>query len=99
MENFSVRDLVTEPQHGTVRELYGTVKRDLKVNWNFTGAFQLFINSTNLLVKNDNNIKAVDLYNGVTLCAVAQSEPYSWDLFVKLPGRSTASTVTLYEVP
>ena len=68
------------------------------MNWNFTGAFQLLINSTNPLVKNDNKINTVGLYNGVTLFAVAQSEPYSWDLFVKLPGRSTPSTITLYEV-
>ena len=68
------------------------------MNWNFTRAFQLFINSTDLLVKNDNSIKTAGVYDGITLLAVAQSEPYSWDLFVKLPGRSTASTVTLYEV-
>ena len=70
----------------------------MKVNWDFTGAFQLFINSTKPLVKSDSKISAIGLYDGITLIAIAQSEPYSWDLFVKLPGRSVPNTVTLHEV-
>ena len=56
------------------------------------------MNGTDPLVKNDSKISAVGLYNGITLTAVAQSGPYRWDLFVRLSGQSTASTVTLYEV-
>lgn len=85
-------------QDATVRKLYTTVRHNLKSNWGITGSFQLFVNGTNLLVKNNNTLSASGLYNGITLITVSQAEPYSWDLFVKLPGRLAASTVTLYEV-
>ena len=85
-------------QDATVRELYDKVRQDLKENWKLTGAFQLSIDVTDSLEKDDSKIKAVGLCNGMTLFAAALSEPYSWDLFVKLPGRPTATIVTLYEV-
>ena len=84
-------------QDSTVRKLYSAVRHDLKINWGVTSSFQLFINGTPL-VKNDSKMSAVGLYNGITLHVVAESQPYSWDLFVKLPGRSTPTAVTLYEV-
>ena len=73
------------------------MRHDLKLNWGFNESIQL-LNGGSSLIKNDSKISAVGLYNGITLNAVAQSGPYSWDLFVRLPGKSTASTVTLYEV-
>ena len=84
-------------QDATVRKLYSTVRHDLKKSWGFNESIQLTNGSTSL-VKSDSKMSAAGLYNGVTLSVVAQSGPYSWDLFVKLPGKSTASTVTLYEV-
>ena len=73
------------------------MRHDLKVNWGITDSIQLVNGSTNL-VKNDSKMNAVGIYNGITLSVVIQSGPYSWDLFVRLPGRPSASTVTLYEV-
>ena len=73
------------------------MRHDLKVNWGINDSIQL-VNGKNPLVKNDSKMNAVGLCNGITLNIVIQSGPYSWDLFVKLPGRSSASTVTLYEV-
>ena len=84
-------------QDATVRKLYSTVRHDLKVNWGFNDSIQL-MNGRNTVVKNDSKMSAAGLYNGITLHVVAQSQPYSWDLFVKLPGKSAANTVTLYEV-
>lgn len=84
-------------QEATVRKLYSTVRRDLKLSWGFNESIQL-LNGSNVLVKNDSKIRAVGLFNGVTLNVVNQSGPYSWDLFVKLPGKSSANTITLYEV-
>ena len=89
--------IVTMLQDATVRKLYSTVRHDLKKSWGFQESIQLTNGSTSL-VKSDSKMSAAGLYNGVTLSVVAQSGPYSWDLFVKLPGKSTASTVTLYEV-
>ena len=85
-------------QGATVRKLYSVVRQDLKIAWGVTSSFQLFINGTNRLVKNNSKMNTVGLYNGITLHVVAESQPYSWDLFVKLPGRSTPTAVTLYEV-
>ena len=73
------------------------MRRDLKASWGFNDSIQL-INGANSLVKNDSKMSAAGLYNGVTLTVVAQSRPYSWDLFVKLPGKSTPNTVTLDEL-
>ena len=73
------------------------MRHDLKVNWGITDSIRLVNGSTNL-VKNDSKMNAVGIYNGITLSVVIQSGPYSWDLFVRLPGGSSASTVTLYEV-
>ena len=86
-------------QDATVRKLYRIVRHNLKVNWgiNESESIQL-INGSNPLVKNDSKMNAVSLYNGITLYVVHQSEPYSWDLFVKLPGKSSAIIVTLHEV-
>ena len=56
------------------------------------------MNGKTPLVKNDSKLSAVGVYDGITLMAVAQSEPYSYDLFVKLPGRCVPDTVTLHEV-
>ena len=80
-----------------MRKLYSTVRRDLKANWGFNNSIQL-VNGSNILVKDDRKIGTAGLYNGITLTALAQSQPYSWDLFVKLPGKSTTNTVTLHEV-
>ena len=74
------------------------MRHDLKVNWGINDSIQL-VNGSTYLVKNDSKMNAVGIYNGITLNVVIQSGPYSWDLFVRLPGRSSASTVTLYEVP
>lgn len=84
-------------QDSTVRKLYSTVRRDLKESWGFKESIKLQ-NGANTLVKNDSKMSAVGLYNGVSLTVVAESGPYSWDLFVRLPGKSTANTITLYEV-
>ena len=84
-------------QDATVRKLYRIVRHDLKVNWGINDSIQL-VNGSIPLVKNDSKMNAVSLYNGITLYVVFQSGPYTWDLFVKLPGRSSAITVTLYEV-
>ena len=74
------------------------MRHDLKLNWGITDSIQLVNGPRGALAKNDNKMSAVALYNGITLNVVIQSGPYNWDLFVKLPGKSSASTVTLREV-
>ena len=88
--------MLTLLQDATVRKLYTTVRRDLKTSWEYDSI--RLTNGSSSLVKSDSKMSTVGLYNGVTLSVVAQSGPYSWDLFVKLPGKSTANTVTLCEV-
>ena len=85
-------------QDATVRKLYNAVRHDLKLNWGITDSIQLVNGARGALAKNDSKMSAVGLYNGMTLNVVIKSEPYNWDLFVKLPGKSSASTVTLREV-
>jgi len=73
------------------------VRQDLRRNWGFQDAIQLFKGPA-LLVKNDSKVRDSGIYNEITLSVVVQTGPDKWDLFVTLPGRSSPTTITLSEV-
>ena len=86
-------------QDTTVRKLYITVRKDLKVNWDFKDAFQLYYANSSPLLKTNKKIcnPSTDLYNGITLYVKAQTGSYNWDLFIEVQG-GHRHTVTIGEV-